>query len=575
MKKIPFLLLLAPSVVLSQTENLIRNPGFEYKTNDAETYEPNGLSQFKFVDYWQEQIFLIPDDSPEYPPELGTDNHSPDFFSSSTSFRAFDAISGTIVNPHGGINYVGMSQAELIQQEFSEVAELIEGKKYTISFYIQPLKNGPSGGNWSSYTLLSIMLRKNKMRYESHTNNPNEWCTDLANDHRNEDGPTLHLADIPINLTSYPLGVWTKISIDFIATSDANEYDYVIFETNDNLDMCDSYICLDDFRFYQTGCAVENCSQTSGIIETPFATSNHDVYAPWWMDNIDNVSHAKIEIIAYQGSYVYRDFDVYATNGIKNRVYWDGQDENGGYLANTFYNFRVTLENECQKKIFTFKVWVDGESHIDPNLINPFIIPTNTHDNSGFKFPKECCWSDIYIDNVTITGPDKKRFVGTNSVYVATLPGSIVSLTPNADVLFRAGSYVLIDPGFDQNNGTYDADIVPCPGRYSNPEEEDNIIPSFNYTNVENGENEIKQDFVVTENEISLYPNPTNDKLFFSNLFDETYAVNVKDGVGKIILNQILTSNRNGIDCSQLANGIYFVLLFNEHKKVHYKFVKN
>jgi hypothetical protein len=567
MKTKLLLLLFLPKIIFAQTENLIRNEGFEYKTNDASSYEPNALSQFKFISYWKEEI---------YDAGSSGQNHSPDFFSSSTSFRAFDAISGTIVNPHGGSNYVGMGQAELIQQEFSEVAELIKGKKYTISFYIQPLKNSQAGGNWSSYTLLSIMLRKKKMQYENHTNeNYYEWCTDLANDHRNEDGPTYHVADIPINLSSYPLGVWTKISVDFDAPNNAEDYDYVIFETNDNLDMCDSYICLDDFRFYQTGCAVENCSQTSGIIETPFATSNHNVYAPWWMDNIDNVFHAKIEIIAYQGSYVYRDFDVYATNGIKNRVYWDGQDENGGYLANTYYNFRVTLENECQKKIFTFKVWVDGESYSGFNLTNPFIIPTNTHDNSGFKFPKECCWSDIYIDNVTITGPDQKRFVGTNSVHVATLPGSIVSLTPNADVLFRAGSYVVLGPGFDQNSGTYDVDIVPCPGRYSNPEDEENIIAAFNYNNLENIEDEINEEFNESEKEIALYPNPTKDKLFFTNLKDETYAVNVKDGVGKMILNQILNSNRNGIDCSQLANGIYFVLLFNEHKKVHYKFVKN
>lgn len=213
MNKLLVILFLFPNLVLSQTENLIRNAGFEYKTNQAETYEPNDVSQFVFVDYWEEHIFIAPQNDPEYPPELGRDHHSPDFFSSSTLFRAFDAISGTVVNPHGGNNYIGMSQAELIQQEFSEVAELIEGKKYTVSFYIQPVKNSQSGGNWGSSTLLSIMLRKNKMKYENHTNHRNEWCTDLANDHGNEDGPTYHVADIPINLSSYPLGVWTKISI--------------------------------------------------------------------------------------------------------------------------------------------------------------------------------------------------------------------------------------------------------------------------------------------------------------------------------------------------------------------------
>jgi hypothetical protein len=36
MKKSLILILLAPSTVFSQTENLIRNPGFEYKTSEAE-----------------------------------------------------------------------------------------------------------------------------------------------------------------------------------------------------------------------------------------------------------------------------------------------------------------------------------------------------------------------------------------------------------------------------------------------------------------------------------------------------------------------------------------------------------
>ena len=361
MKNSLLLFLLLPSFIMAQTENLIRNPGFEYKTNDASSTVPNYISQFEYVDYWKQDM-----SSSGY-------NHSPDFFSTTTQFLQIDYSTSAQVLPHSGNYYAGMSQAELIQQEFSEVAELIEGKKYTISFYIQPMKNGNPNANWSSFTLLSIMLRKNKMKYESHTNNNNEYCTDLANDHVNEDGPTLHLADIPINLSSYPLGVWTKISIDFDAPSNAEDYDYVIFETNDNLDMCDSYICLDDFRFYQTGCAEDNCSQTSGIINAMASSENHNVYTPWWVDNLDNVSHAKIEIISSTGAVV-RVIEVFATNGIKNRIYWDGRNANGNLIANAVYFFKVTLENECKTTNATVQVFVDDESYTDPDLINPFLF---------------------------------------------------------------------------------------------------------------------------------------------------------------------------------------------------------
>jgi hypothetical protein len=137
MKNSLLLFLLLPSFIMAQTENLIRNPGFEYKTNDASSTVPNYISQFEYVDYWKQDM-----SSSGY-------NHSPDFFSTTTQFLQIDYSTSAQVLPHSGNYYAGMSQAELIQQEFSEVAELIEGKKYTISFYIQPMKNGNPNANWS------------------------------------------------------------------------------------------------------------------------------------------------------------------------------------------------------------------------------------------------------------------------------------------------------------------------------------------------------------------------------------------------------------------------------------------
>ncbi len=119
--------------------------------------------------------------------------------------------------------------------------------------------------------------------------------------------------------------------------------------------MCDSYICLDDFRFYQTGCAEDNCSQTSGLINAIASPENHNVYTPWWVDNLDNVSHAKIEIISSTGAVV-RIIEVFATNGIKNRIYWDGRNSNGDLIANAVYFFKVTLANECKTTNATVQV---------------------------------------------------------------------------------------------------------------------------------------------------------------------------------------------------------------------------
>jgi hypothetical protein len=142
-------------------------------------------------------------------------------------------------------------------------------------------------------------------------------------------------------------------------------------------------------------------------------------------------------------------------------------------------------------------------------------------------------------------------------------------------VLFRAGSFVEVGPGFDPDNGTYNVEVMPCPGRYSNPEEEDNIIPSFNYTNLENTEKENIEEIKVAEKAIAIYPNPTKDKLFFDIGIAETYNAIIEDGVGNIVLKEKINSNIKAIDCTSLANGIYFVVLSNENRRLYFKFVKN
>jgi hypothetical protein len=100
MRKLIVILFLAPSIALCQTENLIRNDGFEYKTNEAETYEPNEVSQFKFVDYWEEDIFKAPANNTEYPPELGRNMQKPMKLTTSDRFKltTFDRLKLTSVN---------------------------------------------------------------------------------------------------------------------------------------------------------------------------------------------------------------------------------------------------------------------------------------------------------------------------------------------------------------------------------------------------------------------------------------------------------------------------------------------
>lgn len=56
---------------------------------------------------------------------------------------------------------------------------------------------------------------------------------------------------------------------------------------------------------------------------------------------------------------------------------------------------------------------------------------------------------------------------------------------------------------------------------------------------------------------------------------EDSYTTRVEDGLGNIILEQNINASTSYIDCSNLASGIYFVVLANTYKKEYFKFIKN
>jgi hypothetical protein len=580
-------LLLFSNNILGQ--NMIRNGSFE---NASSSQIPDDRAQTDEIDFWEDDKNLVHSN-----PIIPTNSniclylHSPDYFNCSGShYRLFDItypvsihfpVPSLICGKEGNC-YVGMHDGEILEQKFMNSLE--KNVEYRVKLSVRVIKDGTSEPLRNSDELiiqyfhnctvsyiqnLKFYLATKKIKYggdplfcsgannmENYTNFKDFTTNDIT-----------EIYNLPFNGSIFPYTSWNNVEFSFVVPNDHN-YDWFGFEVQNSDSLLNSYILIDDISLYKKGCEPDNCSQTSGDIQ---ATANeyHTKSNPWFIDNIGNVSKATIEIRTIFGQELKRTIEVTATNGIKNRIYWDGKDANNTELATASYLFKVKLENECESTDANMVVWVDNQS------AGSFNYPTYSYDNSGNKIPKECCVADIYIDNVTLAGPDQKRFVASHSVNVATLPASWVTLTPDADVLFRAGSFVEVGPGFDPDNGTYNVEVVPCPGRYSNPEEEDNIIPSFNYTNLENAENENMEDIKFAEKAITIYPNPTNDKLFFNIGIEETYTAIIKDGIGKIILSQKINSNINAIDCSSLANGIYVILLSNEQKKLHFKFVKN
>jgi len=71
--------------------------------------------------------------------------------------------------------------------------------------------------------------------------------------------------------------------------------------------------------------------------------------------------------------------------------------------------------------------------------------------------------------------------------------------------------------------------------------------------------------------DISIYPNPTNDKLFIQGLSDAT-KVSIYNVLGKLVLSQTISKE---IDVNNLQSGIYIIKIADEQKEIVRKFIKN
>ena len=77
------------------------------------------------------------------------------------------------------------------------------------------------------------------------------------------------------------------------------------------------------------------------------------------------------------------------------------------------------------------------------------------------------------------------------------------------------------------------------------------------------------EEYVVTESDISIYPNPANDFVTIDILNqndEEDVEVRLFDTKGKLVYTRNVTSNNNKVtfDVSKLAEGVYTVTVFNE-----------
>jgi len=571
-------LLLFLGLISYGQSNLIHNALLEQPINNAtpfykglvDNYTPKGYyysGGWHTVDYGEQEglsvwesrinpkttILTEPGESPEKVQLL---LHSPDWFMVN-KFGGVDKIreteSGADVMPFSGMGYVGMGPGELMQQKFFVSNKFEESESYTLNFYIRTIDN--PARDWSTGLDLKVYFRKSKMKYSIGANQLNNRCDPTKYYNKQSLSNTISIIDKPIDLANYPTGQWYQVTVEFIAPADS--YDWIVIETESS-NLCDGpYLLLDDFSLKKT-CEVSSCSRTSGEV---FPHHNGFVSStiPLSIDNLDNASNVTLEIKTISGAAIW-NYSVMCTNGIQDTIFWDGRNMSGSSVANASYLLKTTYTNDCGTESKTSIIIKTGNH---PSITNNIIC-----NSSGVETPISCCVyePDLIIDNITLPGIGLLNYEVINSIKVA--PAYNVIVTSNATVEMRAGTEILLNPGFSTLMGAkYFAEIVPCPKSNKSV-----IIKGRNLVQETNIDENLDEKAVST-----ISPNPTTDisTLLINNFKNgNTYEINIYNIQGQLVKSLKSKNKKLQLNLSGFNNGLYFIKVFDGVKTETIKLIK-
>jgi surface protein len=144
---------------------------------------------------------------------------------------------------------------------------------------------------------------------------------------------------------------------------------------------------------------------------------------------------------------------------------------------------------------------------------------------------------------------------------------------------------------FNQDIGSWDvSNVTDMRIMFSFTESFNQDISSWCVTNISSQPSDFSKDSLLAESnkpvwgtcptasiedqnqlDISIYPNPTNDKLFIQGLSSSS-RVSIYNVLGKLVLSQTISKE---IDVNNLQSGIYIIKIADEQKEIVRKFIKN
>lgn len=561
----------------------VRNNSFELNSG-----LPQYHSSVSLVNYWKSSDCSY---DPSDPTNVNI-QHSADYFYNDPSSYKFLLGGGpsNFLPPHTGKGSIGMSNYEMIKQQFASPLE--PGNQYIFSMYVH---SGDIGQFSSTYNNLNssliVYLSEDEPFYddEPNCNKREDPCTF---DYRTIGASnlrqlrSLHLTDV--KFSNYE-SEWVQVSFMFtcpyevdIFGGNPTEFDWIAIDltldtysnsTGGWSDCYQSYLLLDDISvtdFCDNFCVNPNRGDFT------FGISSHGTWVPnSWAEQIgfsQNGSYQIFFTFITNANYVF--FEVYDRNShpMYTAEYfdtdhlhdpnfsdfllkWDGKRNNGDCeVYNDVYNARLLIRN-CSRvfdQIIPITIWdASGTCESQPVIKN--------YDLS------QCCPYNATIDNVFYSADS--RVDVQNRIDVAQTGG--VWVGNNVNVKFHAGNEIVVGPNFLAGYGSdVEMKIVPC-GTLR--------LQNIGLTNDDSRLNFDSYKTNYSKVDLIVYPNPTSGIIFVSipDLFKEA-KLNIIDPYGSQVAlpNKYINSSNVEIDVKNLAPGVYSINLIQGDIVATKRFIK-
>ena len=313
--------------------------------------------------------------------------------------------------------------------------------------------------------------------------------------------------------------------------------------------------------------------------------------------------------------------DVAVSAGTDNKVVWFSNDNGIGTMW-TEYNITTSLTEPGDIDMVDFdndgdldivvstSEWANGVievyySNLDPPTNNSPIVFTkdaNSVSTTGNTFLFDLSFADVNDDTVVdilisdlygdvawykkeLDGTFTKTIISTSLTNPATTIATDLNNDSFIDIIISNGITNGDDIIWFESTGanTYfteapiDATQLQVYGMTVNDFDGDGDIDVASMAFQTNSLNWFSNNKIVLGledknlNQISIYPNPTTDKLHFKSSIAEDFNISVYDILGKIVLENTVNINKS-LDVSQPNNGIY-IIRFDDYNST-YKFVK-